>query len=736
MNEHGKTSNEESTASQLVSGYLTEYGPSILRDHFPSPVDGLKSVHRRFLYSMRGVTHAVKSSAAIAQTKTYHDHGDPSIYESIVRLAVAYHHRPPIVHVNGNAGTYADPTMAAARYTSIEIRQIGHDLFYADIDMQALPKVPTSDMMSVEPEYFVPALPTALLYASNTIGYGFGSLTPPQNFNDVCDLVSIYADHYPNRKIKPFPYQKHIKKFLPDFPIVNTITNEEELRNAYKKGNFDHRIMLEGEVDLYHDCIVVRTLPYGVPVNIVSRIQEQLRHRNSWEEKCIASVDDYSRDPNEANITIRIKKNTDVFSVWNGIKTYINVHGSYVPNRNYVMSDGYIENIPPHHILEIWFVQRCAIIEASKRRTLGKLYRDLYITEAYLTIYDDADHVIELIKASETHDDAVQNIREAYTHLSVFQAKYLLSVSISTLTKTSKNNLLAQYEAQQKKIHDHIQTFSRIPQEIAEKARALKKKYGMSRTTRLPSYIGHVYLGELNGTIQFEDHKDVHSLLERFPRNTLDVYTYTPDQKPVYIDPTNNKTHTATLKHYHDRLFMTYKSKDIYTIHFDPVESTACSVHGLVPDADGEHYFYVPRKTVGIKRNGEMKEIDVTKDISLRKSVYRRGSIVPYIYFHPVMEPPYYLICLNSDEPNVLILQRVTASKNSIMLPPTGTIKLMHHASGINWYVNYDTKFFKRFNARLLYITNADALLDDKGSLRIDLNQKKWRKSNHIHIFQ
>ena len=726
----------DNTASELVSDYLTEYGRSILRDHFPSPVDGLKSVHRRFLYSMRNVTSSVKSSAAIAQTKTYHDHGDPSIYESIIRLAVSFHHRPPIVHVNGNAGTYADPTMAAARYTSIEMRQIGHDLFYADIDMQALPKVPTSDMMGTEPKYLVPALPTALLYASNTIGYGFGSLTPCQNFNDVCDLVSAYADHYPQRKIKPFPYHKHIKKFLPDFPIVNTITNEEDLRKAYKEGDFNHRISLEGEVDLYHDRIVVRTLPYGVPVNTVSRIQDKLRHRNSWEEQCIASVDDYSRDPNEANITIRIKKNTDVFTLWDGIKKYISIYGSYVPNRNYVLEDGYIENIPPYRILELWFTERCALIEASKRKTLGKLYRDLHITEAYLAIYDDADRVIEIIKTSETTEDSRKNLMAVFTHLSVFQAKYLLSVPISTLTKTSKKNLLTQYETQKKKIQDHIETFSRIPQEVSEKAQALKKKYNTPRTSRLPSYVGHVYLPELDGTIQFETHKDIHALLERFPRNTFDVYTYDADQKPVYFDTANNKIYPATSKHYRHKVFVDYRTKDIYTIHLDPTENTACSVKGLIPNTGDGIYFYVPKKVTGIKRNGEVKNLDVTKDISLRKNAYRRGSITPFIHFHPVMEDPYYLICLNDEEPNLLLLMRIDPSKSNIMLPPKGTIKLIPHASGIDWYVNYTPKFFKRLSARLFYIANAQALLGDKTNVRIDLNQRKWRRSTHLQIFQ
>ena len=726
----------ESTASELVTDYLTDYGQSILRDHFPSPIDGLKSVHRRFLYSMRSITSAVKSSAAIAYTKTYHDHGDPSIYESIIRLAVPFHHRPPIVHVNGNAGTYGDPTMAAARYTSIEMRPIGHELFYADVDMQALPKIPTSDMMGMEPEYLVPALPTALLFASNTIGYGFGSLTPCQNFNDVCDLVTAYAEHYPQHTIKPFPYHKHIKKFLPDFPIVNSITNEEDLRKAYKNGNFDHRIMLEGEVDLYHDRIVVRTLPYGVPVNTVSRIQDKLRQRNSWEEQTIASVDDYSRDPNEANITIRIKKNTHVFDVWDRIKTYINIYGSYVPNRNYVLSDGYIENIPPHQVLRLWFEQRCAIIEASKRRTLGKLYRDLYITEAYLIIYDDADRVIEIIKTSETHDDALTNIMAAFRHLSVFQAKYLLSVPISTLTKTSKNNLLAQYNAQKDKIQAHIQTFARIPEEISEKAQTLKKKYGAPRTSRLPAYIGYVHLRDLDGCIQFEDHKDIHILLEQFPKNAFDVYIYEPDQKPIHFDPLNNKPHSATYKHYRDKLYPIYKTKDTYTIHLDPVEGTACSVKDLAPSTSEGRFFYVPKTAIGIQRNGEMKKIDVTKDISLRKNIHRRGSAVPFIYIHPPMDTPYYLISLNDDEPNVLLLQRVTENKTSIMLSPKGSIKLMHHASGVNWYINYDAQYFKRLNARLFHITNAEGLLGDRSSVRIDLGQKKWRKNRHIHILQ
>ena len=725
-----------SKASTLVTDYLTDYGQSILKDLFPSPIDGLKSVHRRFIYGMRNTSGPIKSSAAIATTKTLHDHGDPSIYESIVRLAVPYHHRPPLIHVHGNAGTYGDPTPAASRYTSIEMLPITHDLFYEGVDTQALPKVPTTDMMGVEPVHLVPALPMALLFASNTIGYGFSSLTPCQNFNDVCDLVTAYAEHFDQNPIKAFPYQKHISKFLPDFPVCNTITNEEELRKAYKNGDFDHRILLEGEVDLYHDRIVVRTLPYGMPVSTVQRIQDRLRHRNSWEEQYIASVDDYSRDATEANITIKLKKNIHVFDAWEHLRTYINVSGSYVPNRNYVLPDGYIDNIPPFDILRRWFQQRCTIIESSKRHTLSRMYKDLWITEAYLIIHGHADRAIEIIKTSESYNDAMENIMAAFTHLTPFQAKYLLNVPISTLTKTSKENLLKQHENQKERIERHIETFAKIPQEIAQRAQTLKKRYGVPRTSRLPRYIGHVHLPAMDGTVQFETMAEIHSLLENFPKGPFNVYTYGGDQEPIVVDPNHNKTRRATSKHYKGLVHWQYRSRDTYTVKIEPSEHTACSVKGVVSTDHDPDTFYVPKTAIGIQRDGVVKKIDVAKDVSLRKSIHRRGSATPFIYFHAPIEQPYYLLVFNDAEPNILTLQRVTPSKSSIILSPEGSLELTHHTTGVDWYVNYRSKFIKRINARLFHITDASQLLKDKVSVRIDLQQQKWRNSRHFHILQ
>src|SRR5437763_16488610 len=77
----------------IEDSYL-EYAYSVIHARaLPDARDGLKPVHRRILYSMNEngyrPTHAyVKSSRVVGDVMgKYHPHGDPAIYDAMVRLA-------------------------------------------------------------------------------------------------------------------------------------------------------------------------------------------------------------------------------------------------------------------------------------------------------------------------------------------------------------------------------------------------------------------------------------------------------------------------------------------------------------------------------------------------------------------------------------------------------------------------------------------------------------------------
>src|SRR5690606_22194158 len=83
----------EPLAQALGERYLTYALSIIMHRALPDARDGLKPVHRRILYAMRGLrldpNGAFRKCAKIVGEVmgNYHPHGDASIYEALARLA-------------------------------------------------------------------------------------------------------------------------------------------------------------------------------------------------------------------------------------------------------------------------------------------------------------------------------------------------------------------------------------------------------------------------------------------------------------------------------------------------------------------------------------------------------------------------------------------------------------------------------------------------------------------------
>src|SRR3954468_4933209 len=78
----------------------------------PDVRDGLKPVQRRILYAMWHDLHIaadgrfMKCAAVVGEVmKSYHPHGDQSIYDALVRMAQPFALRYPLVHGEGNFGS-------------------------------------------------------------------------------------------------------------------------------------------------------------------------------------------------------------------------------------------------------------------------------------------------------------------------------------------------------------------------------------------------------------------------------------------------------------------------------------------------------------------------------------------------------------------------------------------------------------------------------------------------------
>ena len=117
----------EPLARALGERYLTYALSTIMHRALPDARDGLKPVHRRILYAMRGLrldpSGAFRKCAKIVGEVmgNYHPHGDQAIYDALARLAQDFNVRYPLVDGQGNFGNIDGDNPAAQRYTEARL---------------------------------------------------------------------------------------------------------------------------------------------------------------------------------------------------------------------------------------------------------------------------------------------------------------------------------------------------------------------------------------------------------------------------------------------------------------------------------------------------------------------------------------------------------------------------------------------------------------------------------------
>ncbi|MEY3072605.1 MAG: hypothetical protein RLZZ353_801, partial [Actinomycetota bacterium] len=109
---------------QRMEQAFLDYSMSVIVSRaLPDVRDGLKPVQRRILYSMwesglRPDRPYRKCASAVGEVmKSYHPHGDSSIYDALVRMAQDFSTRAPLVDGHGNFGSVDGDPPAAMRYT-------------------------------------------------------------------------------------------------------------------------------------------------------------------------------------------------------------------------------------------------------------------------------------------------------------------------------------------------------------------------------------------------------------------------------------------------------------------------------------------------------------------------------------------------------------------------------------------------------------------------------------------
>ncbi len=254
--------------SALSERYLVYAMSTITARSLPDVRDGLKPVHRRLLWAMRGLklnpNDAYKKCARVVGDVIgkYHPHGDQSVYDAMVRLAQTFALRYPLVDGQGNFGNIDGDNAAAYRYTEARLTQVAIDLMDG-LDEDSVDFRPTYNGEDHEPELFPGLFPNLLANGASGIAVGMATSIPPHNAAELIDAAIMLIDQ-PNAS--DAQVLEHVRG--PDFPTGGIVVDSPtSIADSYATGRGSFRVRAKwGLEDQGRGTwqIVITEIPYGV----------------------------------------------------------------------------------------------------------------------------------------------------------------------------------------------------------------------------------------------------------------------------------------------------------------------------------------------------------------------------------------------------------------------------------------------------------------------------------------
>ena len=488
----------------MRESYLS-YAMSVIASRaLPDVRDGLKPVQRRILYAMREMNLTPdkqhrKCAGVIGEVlKSYHPHGDSSVYDALVRMAQDFTLRYPLVDGHGNFGSIDGDPPAAYRYTEARLARIALEML-ADIDRDTVDFVPNFDNQGTEPVVLPGRLPQLLVNGSSGIAVGMATNIPPHNVGEICDAIAYLVDHASD---EPQAIDEGLADIVhgPDFPTGGTLLGKEIIRTAYRTGRGS--VMLRGKAEIVEDKgrhrIVITEVPFQVTT---ARIVEAIAEAHA--EKTIPGIADLKNESDRrgTRIVVELQRAATPSVVLNQLYKHTPLQSSFGFNMLALVpvggniegrSTGASQPLEPRllglrEILENFVAHRRIVIRRRTEYDLRKAEERAHVLEGFRIALDAIDEVIRIIRESDSTEAARERLIARFA-FSVVQANAILDMRLRTLTSLERQKIEDEYNALQATIADlrdilanPARVFALIKSDCAD----IKKRFGDERRTTI-----------------------------------------------------------------------------------------------------------------------------------------------------------------------------------------------------------------------------------------------------------
>ena len=484
INNEGKILNVD-IVPEMEKSYLDYAMSVIVQRALPDVRDGLKPVHRRIVYAMdkMGLSATgknVKSAAVVGDVmKSYHPHGDMSIYMAIVRMAQDFSLRYPLVLGQGNFGSIDGDPPAAMRYTEVKMTKLTLEMI-TDIDKDTVEMMDNYDASTKEPTVLPVRIPNLLLNGADGIAVGMATRIPPHNLKELCLALEHILEHSNLEKIdspvelnpiishaqstqdmvlKPvsdlgkidFNFEttatiEELIKFVqgPDFPTAGEIFGKTGIIEMYNTGR--GKFSIRGKTNIEETKsgrirIIISELPYQInKADLVMKIADLAR------DKKIIGISDLrdESDRHGIRVVVEIKKNGKPKSILNKLYKYTALQSSYSANM-LALVNGVPQTLNLRQMLLLFLRHRELVVRRRSLYDLKGAYMRAHILEGLKKALDIIDEVIKTIRASKSTDDARENLISKFGFTDL-QANAILEMQLRRLAALERQKIDDEYD--------------------------------------------------------------------------------------------------------------------------------------------------------------------------------------------------------------------------------------------------------------------------------------------------
>ena len=480
-----------SLADATRSRYL-HYALSVITSRaLPDVRDGLKPVQRRIVYAMgadlsiKSDGRYVKSAAVIGEViKSYHPHGDQSIYDALVRMAQSFALRYPLIDGYGNFGSIDGDPPAAMRYTECRLMPFAEELLNEmrqdTVDFRA------NYAATVDEPVVLPArVPNMLVNGATGIAVGMATNIPPHNLKEVIDALLLLVND------RETPLEKIVEVLPgPDFPTGGIlVATKAELLNVYATGSGSLKVRGTWESDpIKKNLVWVTSIPYAVQKDpLVEKIGDLI---GRGQVPQLVNVKDLSTD--DIRIQLELAPGATAEAAMAYLYKNTPLQTTFGVNLTCLLpADEASVPVPARLDLRSILLQfldfRLQIVTRRLNYERRNLLRRIHNLEGFAILFDNLDEAIVLIRDSNGKSDALPKLCDRFG-LSEQQSDAILETKLYRLGRLEILDILAELEEARARlavIEGLLADQKALWKIVSDELEEVSELYGDARRTRI-----------------------------------------------------------------------------------------------------------------------------------------------------------------------------------------------------------------------------------------------------------